>query len=251
MTETSDKIVEPVFEPVVEPKKPHLFRGLRNSFLTGLVVALPLFITIAGISWIVGKVDKYVLGLIPESWVINPWLSIVLGLPGLGLIVVVISLVILGTLASNFIGTSIIKAGERLLARVPVVSNVYNFMKQIVVTVAQQSDRSFNEVCLIEYPRPGLWAVAFVTSELAGAPKQELGEGYVCVFVPTTPNPTSGFLLFVKREDMTVLDMTPEEGAKMIISGGMVTSNQEVAVAPPKRSKKRPKKRLKKRAKKS
>ena len=213
-----------------ETTKPRRFRGLRNSFLTGLIVALPLFVTIAGISWIVGGVDTYVIGLIPEAWRINPWVDIVLGIPGLGLIIVMISLVVLGSFASNFIGTSIIKAGERLLARVPVVSNVYNFFKQIVSTVAQQSDRSFQEVCLIEYPRPGLWAVAFVTADLEGAPRRELGEGYVCVFVPTTPNPTSGFLLFVLREDIKILNMTPEEGAKMIISGGMVSSNEGISV---------------------
>lgn len=95
-------------------------------------------------------------------------------------------------------------------------------------TVAAQRDNAFQEVCLLEYPRPGLWAVGFITSDLKGAPYEKLGDGYVCVFVPTTPNPTSGFLLFSKREDLKILDMTPEEGAKMIISGGMVSSNDEL-----------------------
>ncbi len=208
------------------------FKGLRNKFLTGLIVALPLFVTILGISWIVGGVDTYVIGLIPDAVRVNPWINFILAIPGLGLIIVMISLVILGSFATNFIGTSVIRAGERLLARVPVVSNVYNFFKQIVATVAQQSDRSFKEVVLIEYPKKGLWAVAFVTANLQGAPRDVLGAGYVCVFVPTTPNPTSGFLLFVKRADMVVLDMTPEEGAKMIISGGMVSSNNDALVTP-------------------
>lgn len=214
------------------PKKTGFVRHIRNSFLTGIIVSLPILVTILGISAIVGWFDDRVLGLVPERYKGVPWVDMVLSIPGLGLIVVFLGMIILGTLASNFIGTSIIKAGERLLARVPVVSNVYNFMKQIVTTVAQQSERSFKEVCLIEYPRPGLWAVAFVTSDLDGAPKAHLGEGYVCVFVPTTPNPTSGFLLFVKREDIRVLDMTPEEGAKMIISGGMVTSNEDLVAEP-------------------
>lgn len=214
------------------PKKTGFVRHVRNSFLTGLIVSLPVLVTILGISAIVGWFDDRVLGLVPERYKGNPWVDMVLSIPGLGLIIVFFGMIILGTFASNFIGTSIIKAGERLLARVPVVSNVYNFMKQIVTTVAQQSERSFKEVCLIEYPRPGLWAIAFVTSDLDGAPKTELGPGYVCVFVPTTPNPTSGFLLFVKREDIKILDMTPEEGAKMIISGGMVTSNEEAIELP-------------------
>lgn len=215
-----------------EVKKTGFVRYIRNRFLTGIVVSLPILVTILGISAIVGWFDEKVLGLVPARYKGIPWVDMVLSIPGLGLIIVFLGLIILGILASNIIGTSILKAGERLLARVPVVSNVYNFMKQIVTTIAQQGERSFKEVCLIEYPRPGLWAVAFVTSDLQGAPKRQLGEGYVCVFVPTTPNPTSGFLLFVKREDMKVLDMTPEEGAKMIISGGMVTSNEEVIVAP-------------------
>lgn len=203
------------------------FKAVRKNFLTGLIVALPLFVTVSGIAWIVGKVDTSVLGLIPVSLRVNPWVDFILNIPGLGLIVVMLSLIVLGSFASNFIGTAVIRAGERLLARVPIVSNVYNFLKQIVSTVAQQSDRSFKEVCLIEYPRKGVWAVAFVTADLEGAPRTKLGAGYVCVFVPTTPNPTSGFLLFVKRNDIKILDMTPEEGAKMIISGGMVSSNDD------------------------
>ena len=114
------------------------------------------------------------------------------------------------------------------MARVPVVSPVYNALKQIVTTVAQQKDRAFRDVCLLEYPRKGLYAIGFVTADLTGAPADKLPDGYVCVFVPTTPNPTSGFLLFVKETDIEILDMTPEEGAKMIISGGMVSSNEEL-----------------------
>lgn len=237
----TDELPTPMMEeePQVVLPKPRRFRGLRNSLLTGIIVALPLFVTITALSWFVNKVDTYVFDLIPERWVTLPWVKLVLGIPGLGLIFVILSLIVVGYFASNFIGTSIIRAGERLLARVPIVSNVYNFMKQIVATVAQQNDRSFKEVCLIEYPRPGLWAIAFVTAELEGAPKKKLGKSYVCVFVPTTPNPTSGFLLFVKRKDIKILDMTPEEGAKMIISGGMVTSNAEVMADPTPRPVKR------------
>ena len=94
--------------------------------------------------------------------------------------------------------------------------------------MAQQKDRAFRDVCLLEYPRKGLYAIGFVTADLTGAPADKLPDGYVCVFVPTTPNPTSGFLLFVKETDIEILDMTPEEGAKMIISGGMVSSNEEL-----------------------
>lgn len=206
------------------------FRGFRNNFFTGVVIALPIAVTIWLLTWFVQLVDGQVLNVLPDEFNPNIWIKEATGIsiPGFGLILGIIALWLLGLLASNFIGTSVIKFGERLLARVPLVSNIYNALKQIVTTVALQKERAFKDVCLIEYPRPGLWAIGFVTSNLKGAPLDYLKEDYVCVFVPTTPNPTSGFLLFTKREDIKILDMTPEEGAKMIISGGMVASNEDL-----------------------
>ena len=213
-----------------EDNRPGLFRWFRNRFFTGVIIALPIGLTIWLITAFVRFVDDKVLNLVPEEWNPNLLLKTLTGvsIPGTGIVIAIIALVFLGVLASNFIGGSVIKTGERLLARVPLVSNVYNALKQIVNTMAQQKDRAFKEVCLLEYPRKGLWAVGFITSDLSGAPARHLKDGYVCVFVPTTPNPTSGFLLFVKREDLKILDMTPEEGAKMIISGGMVSSNEDL-----------------------
>jgi len=208
-----------------------LVRWIRNRFFTGVIIALPVIATVMGVSWIVQKIDNNVLKFIPGPW--NPKTYLGFDIPGLGLIISIILLFLLGVIASNFIGNSVIKAGERLLARVPVVSPVYNALKQIVTTVAQQKDRAFRDVCLLEYPRKGLYAIGFVTADLSGAPAEKLPKGYVCVFVPTTPNPTSGFLLFVKETDIEILDMTPEEGAKMIISGGMVSSNEALAADDP------------------
>ena len=203
-----------------------VIRWIRNRFFTGVIIALPIIATVMGVSWIVQKIDNNVLRFLPGPW--NPKTYLGFDIPGLGLIIAVILIFLLGVIASNFIGNSVIKAGERLLARVPVVSPIYNALKQIVTTVAQQKDRAFRDVCLLEYPRKGLYAIGFVTADLSGAPADKLPEGYVCVFVPTTPNPTSGFLLFVKETDIEILDMTPEEGAKMIISGGMVSSNEDI-----------------------
>lgn len=199
---------------------------IRNRFLTGIIVALPIIATYWAITTFIKFIDDRVWTVLPD--IVNPKTYIGFEIWGLGLIITFLGLITLGTLASNIVGTSILKASERLLARVPIASSVYSFVKQIVVIVAQQKDQAFREVCLIEYPRKGLWAIGFVTTELEGAPKEAMGDGHICVFVPTTPNPTSGFLLFAKREDVKILDMTPEEGAKMIISGGMVTSNEEV-----------------------
>ena len=208
-----------------------VIRWIRNRFFTGVIIALPIIATVMGVSWIVQKIDNNVLRFLPGPW--NPKTYLGFDIPGLGLIIAVILIFLLGVIASNFIGNSVIKAGERLLARVPVVSPIYNALKQIVTTVAQQKDRAFRDVCLLEYPRKGLYAIGFVTADLSGAPADKLPEGYVCVFVPTTPNPTSGFLLFVKETDIEILDMTPEEGAKMIISGGMVSSNEDIYAGDP------------------
>lgn len=211
-----------------------LFRSIRNGIITGIIVVLPVAATITFISWVVTGVDSFVLKYLPPVW--NPKNYIGFAIPGIGLLMGLVGLWLLGTLASNFIGRSVIGYGERIVARLPVVSNIYGALKQIVNVVAAQKDTAFKEVCLLEYPRPGLWAIGFITSDLKGAPKAHLKEGFVCVFVPTTPNPTSGFLLFSKREDLQILDMTPEEGVKLIISGGMVSSNQEgVEVEAPKK----------------
>lgn len=215
---------QPIEAATAEKPKTSLFRWARNRLITGVIVALPIIVVVSAISWVVNFVDERVVHLLPPD--LNPGTYLGFDIPGFGLILGLISLFFLGVIASNFIGRSIIRRGERLLARVPVVSPAYNAVKQIVTTVAEQKERAFRDVCLLEYPRPGLWAIGFITSDLSGAPLDYLPKGYVCVFVPTTPNPTSGFLLFVKKKDVKILDMTPEEGAKMIISGGMVSSNE-------------------------
>ena len=202
--------------------------SVRNSFFTGIVVALPIGLTIWLITWFVNIVDTKVKPLIPSD-LVPEW---VFAIPGLGVVISIVFLWMLGALATNFFGSRLLRFGENLLGRVPLVSNIYTTVKQIVVTIAHQKDQAFKEVCLLEYPRKGLYAIGFVTSDLKGAPSKHLKDGYVCVFVPTTPNPTSGFLLFVKRTDIKILKMTPEEGAKMIISGGMVSSDADLENLP-------------------
>jgi uncharacterized membrane protein len=223
-----------------KPSKLRLLRWARNRFFTGVIVAIPIAATFLAVSWVVSKIDANVFKIIPAR--LNPETYLGFAVPGLGLVISVILLFLLGIIASNFIGKSLIKSGEKLLARVPVVSPIYNSLKQIVQTVAAQKDRAFRDVCLIEYPKKDAWAIGFVTADLSGEPAKALGDDMVCVFVPTTPNPTSGFLLFVKKDSIQILDMTPEEGARMIISGGMV-SGPDLAVveaASIKRSKTKP-----------
>ncbi len=214
--------------------RPTVMREVRNNFLSGVFVALPIGLTIWIITKFVFLVDTIFKPVIPS--VINPdtYLPVTIPggltieqIPGVGLIVAFFLLFVLGTLAKNFFGRTLLNIGERILNRVPFVGAIYNFIKQIVGVVAERQDASFTEVCMVEYPLKGTWAVAFITSEVGGEPAKVLPKGFVNVFVPTTPNPTSGFLLMVERKNVKILDMTPEEGAKLIISAGMVTEVKE------------------------
>ena len=147
-----------------ETHKPGLLVSIRNRFFTGVIIAAPIGLTVWLITWFVGVVDRRVLSLIPPELNPNTRLSEILGfgIPGVGIIIAVVALWLLGVLASNFVGNAVLGLGERLLNRVPLVSNIYNALKQIVTTMAAQKDRAFKDVCLIEYPRKGLWQSALL-----------------------------------------------------------------------------------------
>ncbi len=202
------------------PKRGPLAR-LRTYFLTGFVVTAPIGITIWLIWLFVDFVDRTVVPLIPEAY--NP--SNILGhsVPGLGVIIVLIVVTLIGALVTNFLGRLMVRLGERVVARVPVVRTIYGVLKQIFDAVLAQSSGAFREVVLIEYPRKGIWVIGFITGATRGEVQRVTPKNMVNVFLPTTPNPTSGFLLFVPREDCISLDMTVEEGAKLVISGGIVS----------------------------
>ena len=146
---------------------------------------------------------------------------------GIGVFVFLIFTIFVGWLGKGLMGRSFLRYGERLVDRMPVVRSIYNGAKQIAETVFSQRDTSFDKACLIQYPRPGLWAIAFTSTDAKGEIKRHLsnGEDYATVFVPTTPNPTSGFILFLPRSDIKVLDMSVEDAAKLVISAGLVYPN--------------------------
>lgn len=207
--------------------KPGFFTSLRNSFLTGVVIAAPIFITIAVVYWLItgpmAKLDTFVQANIPDAW--RPLWAQDLTIPGFGILLAVILLIILGIMAKNFIGRWFIRMGEQILDTMPVVRNLYGFFKNVFEMALQQSEQSFKEVAVIEYPRPGLWTLCFVVTKTKGEVKhvlEEMGDDMTNVFVPTTPNPTSGFLLFVPRSKLRMLNMSVEDGAKMIFSAGLV-----------------------------
>jgi uncharacterized membrane protein len=202
------------------PDKPSLWLRLRNYFFTGVIVSAPIAITIFLVWQFVTFLDSRVSSLIPSTY--NPETYLPFGLPGIGLIFMLAFLTLIGFMTASFAGRTLVRTGERLLSRMPIVRSVYGTLKQIFETVLNQSSKSFREVVLIEYPRRGIGAIGFVTGPTQGEVQDRTEEDLVNVFLPTTPNPTSGFLLFVPRKDLIHLNMTVEEGIKMVISGGIV-----------------------------
>jgi uncharacterized membrane protein len=208
-----------------------LFRHrLKGYFLTGLLVVVPVAMTFLVIRWLVHFMDDTLTSVLPE--VLRPEELYGLPVPGVGLVATLLLILLIGVLAANIFGRSLVNFYERLVDRVPFVKGVYTLFKQVSDTMLKRDRGAFRKVVLIEYPRLGIWAVAFVTGVSEGEVQQITPKKLVNVFVPTTPNPTSGFYILVPVEDMIELSMTVEEAFKLIISGGMVT--------PPVRQAKRP-----------
>jgi len=207
------------------PGSSHKARGatrLRNYFLTGLVIAGPIGITL-WLTWtFIQWVDGWVKPFVPKVY--NPDTYLPFPVPGFGLIVAIFLLTIVGFLTANFAGRSLLSFGESLVGRMPLVRNLYSGLKQIFETVLDERGSSFTKAALIEYPRKGLWAIVFISTQTKGEVARRLSDkaDLVSVFLPTTPNPTSGFLLFVPREDIIELSMSVEDAAKLVISAGLV-----------------------------
>lgn len=197
------------------------FRHLRTHFLAGVLVVAPFGLTIYFVWLVVHWVDQQVNPLLPEAY--NPQTYLPFYLPGIGLLIVFVALTLIGAVTRGLLGRFALGMVERLFDRMPVVRGIYGAIKQIFETLLSNKSQAFREVALIEYPRHGIWTLGFITSTSGGEIQNRMDEEMVNVFVPTTPNPTSGFLLFVPRRDVVVLSMTIEDGFKMIISGGMVT----------------------------
>jgi uncharacterized membrane protein len=213
----------PAQGPRSAPRPGHggLAARLRNYFFAGILVTAPIGITVYLVLTFVGIVDGWVTPLIPERY--NPQSYLPFGLPGFGLIVAIVGLILVGALTSNLAGRLFLRLSDRVLARMPVVRGVYGAVKQLTETVVGTHSTAFREVVLVEYPRRGIWGLGFITGITEGEVQELTEEEVVNVFVPTTPNPTSGFLLFVPRSEIVVLSMTVEEGIKMVISGGIVS----------------------------
>jgi uncharacterized membrane protein len=199
-----------------------IWRGLfnariRNYFLAGVLVTTPITVT-AWISWqILQFFEGAARHLMPDAW--YPKIAI----PGVGLLIVFLGLIIIGALTAGLLGRIFLRTSERILNQMPIVRSVYSAIKQVLETVLAKRATAFRQVVLLEYPRKGIWAIGFVSGATKGEVAQKLNQPMVNVFLPTTPNPTSGFLLFVPKDGVQVLEMTIEEGIKLVVSGGIVS----------------------------
>lgn len=201
---------------------------LRNSFVTGLVVVGPLAITVyiarAFLEWVDGTVKP----LIPTAW--NPDTHLPFAVPGFGLLVALIGITLLGAATASLLGRTLLSYGEDLLGHMPFVRPIYKTLKQIFETFVSSRDQSFREAGLIEWPRCGVWSLVFVSgparAEVAArlsSLRPDVAEGdWLSVFIPTTPNPTGGYVMFLPRSEVRILDMSPEDAAKLVISAGIV-----------------------------
>ncbi len=201
-------------------------RRLRRYFLAGLVAVAPLAITIWLAWWFISLFDRWIKPFIPDIY--NPDHYLPFSVPGVGLVFALMVITMIGAFTANLVGRSIIAWWERILDRMPVLRSIYRGTKQIFHTALSQGTRNFKSVALIEYPRPGVHVIAFIARELDSG---ELGlppgsPMYAC-FMPTTPNPTSGFLFFVHQDQARLLDISVEDAAKLVISAGLVLPGSE------------------------
>ncbi|MEI6797997.1 MAG: DUF502 domain-containing protein [Pseudomonadota bacterium] len=209
------------------PARKSLFASLRASFLTGLVVVLPIALTIYLIWAVIGYLDGWILPLIPEAYHPQEMTQALFGpghafpVRGVGVVVFLIFTTLMGWIAKGLIGRTVLLRLERLVDRMPVVRSLYSALKQVAETVFNKSEASFDQACLVEFPRPGVWILGLVSSRPKGEIAAKLGADVIAVFIGLTPF-TSGFVIFVPKKDVIPLDMLPEDAAKLVASGGLV-----------------------------
>lgn len=202
---------------------------MKRYLIAGLLVWIPLGVTVMVINLLVGLMDQTLL-LLPEEY--QPDALLGFHIPGLGVVLSVIVVLGTGIVVANLFGRKLVKLWESFLARIPLVRTIYASVKQIMETVFSSSGQSFRKVLLVEYPRKGLWTLAFQSGTTRGEAQSKTGIEVINIFIPTTPNPTSGFFIMVPRDDVIALDMSVDDGLKMIISAGVVVPewNGEMAL---------------------
>lgn len=201
---------------------------MRKYFVTGLLILVPLAITLWVLNLIIGTMDQSLL-LLPERW--RPQAILGMHVPGLGTILTLLIVFLTGLATRNFIGTRVVRMWEALLVRIPVVNTIYSSVKQVSDTLFSSSGNAFRKAVLIEYPRAGCWTIAFLTGAPGGDVVNHLQGDYISVYVPTTPNPTSGYFLMLPRAEAIELDMDVDEALKYIVSMGVVAPEPIIKAA--------------------
>lgn len=205
-----------------ETKKTVLFGRLRTYFFTGLLVTAPPALTIYLAVLFVGFVDNHVRRLIPEEY--NPEQYLPFAIPGAGVLAVILAMIGIGVFTTGFVGRFFMRKWEKMWEKIPFVSGVYSTFKQLFETIFSKKSNAFRQVVLVEFPRKDAWTLAFVTADVpAGVQNPLQRDDLVTVYVPTTPNPTSGYLMIYKKEEVIPVDMSVEDGLKYIISLGIVS----------------------------
>ena len=200
---------------------------LKTYFFTGILVTAPVAITLYLALELFKWVDSSVTRFIPEKY--NPETYLPYGLPGLGVLVLVVALVLIGMLAVNIFGRWLMGIGQKIIERIPIISGVYSALKKLFETLLGQGGTSaFRKAVLVEYPRKGVWTVAFLTAPVYVGFKKLLPNDMVTVYVPTTPNPTSGFMLYVPKKEIKELDMRVDDAFKLVVSTGIVTPSKKI-----------------------
>lgn len=208
----------------------HKVSTLRKWLVAGILVWAPLVITFWVINAVIGFMDKTIL-LLPPSY--RPEAIFGFNIPGLGAVLAIVVVLLTGALVANFLGRKLISMGESVLNRIPLVRSVYSAVKQVIETFVSQDSRSFRQVVLVEYPRKDCWSLAFLAGDPVGEVQDKTAQKVITVFVPTAPNPTSGFVIMVPEYEIIPLEMSVEEGFRMVISLGVVTPKTVVAKSAP------------------
>ncbi|MCW5220540.1 DUF502 domain-containing protein [Verminephrobacter aporrectodeae] len=199
--------------------------SLRKWLLTGLLVIVPGVITAGVLNWIVGTLDQTLL-ILPDAW--QPDKLLGFHIPGFGVVLTLLILLIVGAVASNFAGRKLVQWGDALVHRIPVVRSIYSSVKQVSDTLFAESGNAFRKAVLVQWPREGVWTLAFVTGAPSGEVAAYLYDGFVSVYVPTTPNPTGGYFVMLRRSDCVELDMSVDTALKYIVSMGVVAPADHV-----------------------
>ncbi len=218
---SEDKKLDQILDESAAQHSRSLGARVRGYFLAGILVTAPITITVYLTYVFLSLIDNTVSNLIPQQWYEDLYGHTTV--PGVGLVLAIAFFVVVGWFATNVLGRLLIRIAEYFVDRVPVIRTLYGAVKQIFETVMATQSQAFREVVMLEYPRKNVWSIGFVTGTSKGEVQEKVHENTVNVFVPTTPNPTSGYLLFVPREELHFLDMSVEEGVKLVVSAGIIT----------------------------